>query len=84
MNSNPVNNHLTSMSGNQAPDFDLQLFEYHNQVRQTPTVMIPELERMLTWFEGDTNIMAEPGAVRLMTQEGKSVILELIEFLKVQ
>ena len=45
--------------------------------------MIPKLEEMLTWFNG--NVMNRPGnPVGLSTNEGPAAINELIEFLKVQ
>ena len=66
-----------------ASDFDLAVHAYHNQVRQDPKSMIPKLEEMLTWFEG--NDMHRPGnPVILRTNEGPAAINELIGFLNEQ
>ena len=39
---------------------------------------------MMTYFEGDTKIIALPGESRIGTQEGKAAYLEAVDFLKKQ
>ena len=69
--------------GADAADFDVQLWEYQNQVRADPQSMIPDLEEMLTWFQGD--VIYEPGTnYGLLTNEGPAAVQELIDFLMVQ
>ena len=36
---------------------------------------------MLTWFEGDSNIIAQPGKSRIRMSEGPAVVQEAINFL---
>lgn len=43
--------------------------------------MIPDLEEILTWFDGD--VIWEPGEIGLRTNEGPAAVHELIEFLRV-
>ena len=65
-----------------APQFDLDVFKAHNEIRTDPKSFIAELEAMLPGFEG--NLFKRPGSINLMTNEGPAAVQECIEFLKKQ
>src|SRR5688572_4750182 len=52
----------------------------HNQVRKSPQSLIPKLEDMLKFFDG--NVFKKPGKIPLRTQEGPNAVRECIEFLR--
>ena len=49
-------------------------------MRTDPTSIIPQLEEMVTRFDG--NILRTPGETNIMTSEGADAVKELIQFLE--
>lgn len=58
-----------------------EVFEAHNYIRANPRDLIPDLEELLTFFDGNT--LRFPGnPVGLMTDEGPAGVKGTIEYLK--
>lgn len=72
----------TNVPGAAVKDMDRKIFELHNNIRQNPQLLIPDLEEMLTKFDG--NLLKRDAKVTLRTKEGESAVKEAIEYLKKQ
>ena len=66
--------------GDDISQIDREIFEWHNNLRQNPKLLIPELEAMVDLFDG--MLLKRPGRVTLRTKEGSDAVKEAIEFLK--
>ena len=66
--------------GGNISEIDKQIFEYHNNIRKDPKMLIPDLEEMINQFDG--MLLKRPGKVTLRTKEGVDAVNEAIEFLK--
>lgn len=58
----------------------MELFELHNRVRYDPQFFIPILKQRLDYY--NENILSLPNKAPLKTFEGKSAVLECIDFLE--
>ena len=63
-------------------DFDREVWTVHNEVRKNPKSIVPELEEMLTRFNGLTLKSYGDEATLLTTEEGANAVREAINFLK--
>ena len=64
-------------------DFDRKVFDYENEVRKNPKMLIPKLKAMLPKFTGKT--YKEPGSnMNWRTNEGAPAVQEAIDFLQKQ
>ena len=61
-------------------EIDKEIFEWHNNLRKNPQILIEDLEQMLEQFDG--LLLKRPGKVTLRTKEGKEAVTEAIKFLK--
>lgn len=69
-----------------ASEFDKEFLATANDLRVTPTKLIPELEKLVKDFGGTMGhyIMMNGVKTKMMSNEGDVPVRELIEFLKVQ
>ena len=63
-------------------DFDREVWTVHNEVRKNPKCIVPELEEMLTRFNGLTLKSYGDEATLLKTEEGANAVRDAINFLK--
>ena len=61
-------------------EIDKEIFEWHNNLRKNPQILVEDLEQMLEQFDG--LLLKRPGKVSLRTKEGKEAVSEAIKFLK--
>ena len=59
---------------------DREIFELHNNLRQNPMLIIPDLEALVEQFDG--MLLKRPGKPTLRTKEGADAVKEAIEYLK--
>eukprot|EP00347_Sterkiella_histriomuscorum_P003313 403364762 len=70
----------TDQSAPAIPQKDQEIFDFTNQIRQDPKILIPYLQQLYASFVGNT---MHPDGLKygIVTKEGPSAVLEAIEFL---
>jgi len=71
---------MQSTTGPNVSELDKGVWEAHNQVRTDPKNLVPDLEEMLTRFNGNV-LQPKTGNCGLRTNEGPAAVQEAIEFL---
>lgn len=72
----------SKVPGPNVDEIDKKVWALHNEIRQNPKVLIPDLQHMLEQFDG--MLLKRQGKVTLRTKEGKDAVQEAIDFLKIQ
>jgi len=73
---------VPNIPGNDVKEIDRAVFKLHNDLRENPKMLLPDLEEMTKQFDG--MLMKREGKVTLRTKEGVDAVKELIEYLKKQ
>ncbi len=67
------------MPGADVKEIDKNIFAMHNNLRENPKSLIPDLQEMLNNFDG--MLLKREGKVTLRTKEGENAVKEAIEYL---
>lgn len=62
----------------QVSQHDKELFHLHNQIRQDPKSIIPDLENMIKQFENDIYLKRHGGRSTIKTKDGVQAVYECI------
>ena len=60
-------------------EIDKEIFALHNQIRQDPKSIVPDLEQMLDSFENEVFLIRDGGRAKIKTKEGAKAVQEAIE-----
>ena len=55
---------------------DQEIFEWHNNIRENPKLLVSDLQEMVEQFDG--KLLKRPGKVTLKTKEGAEAVNEAI------
>ena len=64
------------------PEFDREIFDWHNKVRSNPSSIVPELEKHAANFTKELYLNRSDGRPTLQTKEGIVAVKEAIAILK--
>lgn len=57
------------------------IFKYLNDFRRNPKLLVRHLEKLKTYLDPKSNVLAEPGKIQVQMVEGEAVLNEAINFL---